>query len=77
MGAARARYPTDLTDTEWQVLAPLIPPAKPGGTSGQTRAPRDRRCIGILVACRVCVAASATRSAALANGVSLLASMAD
>jgi putative transposase len=28
---ARERYPTDLTDDEWQVLEPLIPPAKPGG----------------------------------------------
>jgi putative transposase len=28
---ARQRYPTDLTDDEWRVLAPLIPPAKPGG----------------------------------------------
>ena len=27
----RAAYPTDLTDREWQVLAPLVPPAKPGG----------------------------------------------
>jgi putative transposase len=27
----RRRYPTDLTDAEWQVLAPLIPPPKPGG----------------------------------------------
>jgi putative transposase len=25
------RYPTDLTETEWNVLAPLIPAAKPGG----------------------------------------------
>ena len=25
------RYPTDLTDTEWTLLAPLIPAAKPGG----------------------------------------------
>jgi putative transposase len=27
----RLPYPTDLTDTQWQLLAPLIPPAKPGG----------------------------------------------
>jgi putative transposase len=27
----RRRYPTDLTDAEWQLLAPLIPPPKPGG----------------------------------------------
>ena len=26
-----ARYPTDLTDTQWTVLAPLIPAAKAGG----------------------------------------------
>jgi putative transposase len=25
------RYPTDLTDAQWEVLAPLIPPPKPGG----------------------------------------------
>lgn len=25
------RYPTDLTDAQWAVLAPLVPPPKPGG----------------------------------------------
>ena len=25
------RYPSDLTDAEWEVIAPLIPPAKRGG----------------------------------------------
>jgi putative transposase len=29
-------YPTDLTDTEWTILAPLIPAAKPGGRSRTT-----------------------------------------
>jgi putative transposase len=24
-------YPTDLTDMEWEILVPLIPPAKEGG----------------------------------------------
>lgn len=28
---AQPTYPSDLTDAEWTVLAPLIPPAKPGG----------------------------------------------
>jgi putative transposase len=28
---SRKPYPTDLNDTEWQILAPLIPAAKPGG----------------------------------------------
>jgi putative transposase len=27
----RKRYPSDLTDPQWEVLEPLIPPAKPGG----------------------------------------------
>lgn len=27
----RQAYPSDLSDQEWDVLAPLIPPAKPGG----------------------------------------------
>lgn len=30
------RYPSDLTDEEWARLAPLIPPAKPGGRPRQT-----------------------------------------
>jgi putative transposase len=28
---ARKAYPTDLTDEEWRVLGPLLPPAKSGG----------------------------------------------
>jgi putative transposase len=27
----RKRYPSDLTDQQWEVIKPLIPPAKPGG----------------------------------------------
>jgi transposase len=27
----RRAYPSDLTDTEWAILAPLIPAPKPGG----------------------------------------------
>ena len=32
----RLRYPSDLTDEEWALIEPLIPPAKPGG--GKRRA---------------------------------------
>nr|WP_272209881.1 IS5 family transposase [Marinicella sp. W31]MDC2875715.1 IS5 family transposase [Marinicella sp. W31] len=32
----RLRYPTDLTDREWAVIAPLIPLAKPGGRPRKT-----------------------------------------
>ena len=28
---SRLRYPSDLTDDEWAIIAPLIPPAKKGG----------------------------------------------
>lgn len=28
---SRKSYPSDLTDAQWEELAPLIPPAKPGG----------------------------------------------
>lgn len=27
----RKAYPTDLTDSEWEFIEPLIPPTKPGG----------------------------------------------
>jgi putative transposase len=29
--AARAAYPRGLTDAQWALIAPLIPPAEPGG----------------------------------------------
>ncbi len=28
---SKLRYPSDVTDDEWKLIAPLIPPAKPGG----------------------------------------------
>ena len=28
---SRKPYPTDLSDTQWKVIEPMIPPAKPGG----------------------------------------------
>lgn len=28
---SRASYPSDLTDLQWAILEPLIPPARPGG----------------------------------------------
>ena len=28
---SRKSYPTDLTDTQWEIIAPLLPPAKHGG----------------------------------------------
>lgn len=34
--AHRRWYATDLTDREWALLAPLLPPAKPGGRPRST-----------------------------------------
>ena len=31
------RYPSDLTDTEWAVLQPLLPPGRADGTRGRPR----------------------------------------
>ena len=31
MDTTRTRYPTDLTDAQWQRIEPLVPPPKPGG----------------------------------------------
>ena len=33
----RLRYPSDLTDEEWSLVAPLIPPAKRGGRNVDVR----------------------------------------
>ena len=30
-GVSTRKYPSDLTDAQWKILKPLIPPAKPGG----------------------------------------------
>jgi putative transposase len=32
----RKPYPTDLTDEQWQLIEPLLPPAKPGGRPRKT-----------------------------------------
>lgn len=37
---SKLRYPSDLTDDEWALIAPLIPPAKSGGGK-RTRDMRD------------------------------------
>ena len=39
----RARYPTDLTDVEWRVVAPHLPEASPRGRVEPAVAPQDGR----------------------------------
>ncbi|MCK6484094.1 MAG: IS5/IS1182 family transposase, partial [Phycisphaerae bacterium] len=31
MGMERSSYPSDVTDGQWNLIVPWIPPAKPGG----------------------------------------------
>jgi hypothetical protein len=44
---SRLRYPSDLTDDEWNLVEPLIPPGKRGGDKGglaPTSLPRLQGC---------------------------------
>jgi hypothetical protein len=43
---SQLRYPTDVTDDEWALIAPLIPPAKPGGNIGAAPFPNPLADIG-------------------------------
>ena len=36
MSPRKERYPSDMTDTEWAIIAPLIPPQRPGGRHRET-----------------------------------------
>ena len=43
----KLRYPSDLTDAEWALIEPLIPPGLSGGISGSLRAhPASVRSLG-------------------------------
>src|SRR6516165_11714003 len=43
---SRLRYPSDLTNDEWALVAPLIPPAKRGGAKRTVDVLRRRRLSG-------------------------------
>ena len=49
---SKLRYPSDLTDEEWALVKPLIPPAKRGGNKRHV----DERAIvdGLMYILRVC-----------------------
>jgi putative transposase len=42
--STRQKYPTDLTDEQWHVIQPLLPPPK-WQRGGRGRPPCDRRCV--------------------------------
>jgi hypothetical protein len=60
---------TDLTEREWAVLRPLLPPAKVGGRPREQRsAPdRERDLLRLRVAQRLPLAPVATRLSAMAD----------
>ena len=44
----RKKYPSDLTDEQWAILAPLIPPAKPSTRGGRPRTVNMREVLNTL-----------------------------
>ena len=65
----RQRYPTDLTDGQWAVIEPLLPPPSTGGRPEKHPRRGDRERDFVCVAYRVCVADAATRLSAVADGL--------
>lgn len=58
------RYPSDLSDAEWTVIAPQIPPGRRGGTAAQRRFARRAQRRALRPGNRLPVATSAGRTAA-------------
>src|SRR5829696_8376480 len=72
MAILRRPYPSDLSDSEWQMLEPLLPSEKPGG-GHRGYAPREIvNAIEYPHPVRRRVALAPARLAALAVGLSLL-----
>jgi len=53
----RPSYPTDLTDAQWKILAPQIPPAKPSGRPRGTDMREVINAIFLPAAVGLCLAA--------------------
>jgi len=45
---SRKRYPSDLTDEQWTLVAPLLPPAKPRQRGGRPRKVEMREVLNTL-----------------------------
>jgi putative transposase len=48
-GQVRKKYPSDLTDEQWAIVAPLIPPAKQSPRGGRPRKVNMRDVLHTLV----------------------------
>ena len=73
----RKSYPTDLTDKQWNVLLPLIPPSKAGGRPRIVDMREIINAIFYILASGCAAALDASRLPSLVNGLLLLPSMAD
>ncbi len=74
-GRRGLRYPSDLSDAEWVLVAPLIPPARRGGTgSVDQRARRPQRYL-LCARDRLPMAGFAERSAAEKHGAFLFSGL--
>jgi hypothetical protein len=76
MPAASPSSPTDLSEGEWAILGPLLPPAKPGGrprTVDLRRVLHGSCYVLLRPAQRMSVAVAATRVRPLVDGVRLVA----
>ena len=69
-------YPTDLTDREWALLEPLLPPAKPGGRPRSVNLRVILNGLLYVLRSRLSVAVAATHVRPLVYGVCLLQSLA-
>jgi putative transposase len=72
----RKPYPTDLTDAQWARIAPLIPPAKPGGRRRTVNVREVLNAITVLREDRLPVEEHPPRVPSLGNGPLLLAPLA-
>ena len=45
----RPPYPSDLTDAQWELLAPLLPPARPPGQRGRPRTTDLREVVNAII----------------------------
>jgi transposase len=48
-GQVRKKYPSDLTDEQWTIVAPLIPPAKQSPQGGRPRKVHMREVLNTLL----------------------------
>ena len=70
--AMRESYKSDLTDAQWDLIAPLIPPAKPGGRPRKTDMRQVVNTMPLPGARRLPVGSAAARPAAQEHRLGLL-----